>query len=806
MDLGTFYRQATGFDPYPHQRDLAEAGFPEVLRAPTGSGKTEAAALGWLWRRRFHADPGVRRRTPHWLVYALPTRGLVEQTRDRIEEAVRRLGLGEEVHVHTVMGGEGWDDRQWRMAPTTDAVFVGTIDMLLSRALNRGYADGRWNWPISFGLFNNGVLWVLDELQLMEVATITTRQLQAFREGLGTGLPTASMWMSATVDERLLTTVDNPTIESVVDAQELADVPETLRRRFDAPKRVTQFETGQKHEADLAGVALERHRRVPGSLTLVVVNTVGRAQETFKRLRRSSAEGVELTLVHRRFRPPERARATAQFMAPLTSTAGRIVVATQVLEAGVNLDASVLITEAAPWSSIVQRAGRCNRAGELTDAELWWVRPPSPAPYQDEGVAAAIAALEGLEGSIVTPRHMITAGPPPAPKVLPVLRRRDLIELFDTAPDLSGNDVDVSRFVRDGDERDVFVAWRDVAADGAVDDDAVGAAPGRDELCPAPIADVRSLLKARRGWRLDHLAAGDRRNGGEGRRWVRCRPDDLRPGLVVVLAAGQGGYDDVLGWSPTTRSAVPLVTTPHEDRGLDAQDRAVADESASEIGRWIALERHLHDVQLEVGAMMAMLAPDLPEPILNAAERAGALHDIGKAHPVWQEAAAKLAPGREPPVPGPWAKTGSGGRLRFASPHFRHELASLVALLDQDGAVLAGEAEPDLVRYLVAAHHGRVRLGVRRAPDEPGERILGLEEGSVIPAVTTPVGELPAQRVSFARLGVGDDPVRSWAARALDLRDRPDIGPFRLALLEALVRLADWRASHSEADRAEADR
>ncbi len=29
----------------------------------------------------------------------------------------------------------------------------------------------------------------------------------------------------------------------------------------------------------------------------------------------------------------------------------------------------------------------------------------------------------------------------------------------------------------------------------------------------------------------------------------------------------------------------------------------------------------------------------------------------------------------------------------------------------------------------------------------------------------------------------------------LALRDGPDLGPFRLAYLEALVRIADWRAS-----------
>jgi len=35
----------------------------------------------------------------------------------------------------------------------------------------------------------------------------------------------------------------------------------------------------------------------------------------------------------------------------------------------------------------------------------------------------------------------------------------------------------------------------------------------------------------------------------------------------------------------------------------------------------------------------------------------------------------------------------------------------------------------------------------------------------------------------------------SWLARTLSLRDSPEIGPFRLAFLEALLRVADWQAS-----------
>jgi CRISPR-associated endonuclease/helicase Cas3 len=48
-----------------------------------------------------------------------------------------------------------------------------------------------------------------------------------------------------------------------------------------------------------------------------------------------------------------------------------------------------------------------------------------------------------------------------APPFAHVIRRRDVVDLFDTTLDLGGMDLDVSRFIREGDERDVHVFWRD---------------------------------------------------------------------------------------------------------------------------------------------------------------------------------------------------------------------------------------------------------------------------------------------------------------------------------------------------------
>ncbi|MDB5345975.1 MAG: cas3 [Schlesneria sp.] len=174
MTFVKFFSRATvspaepeGRSPYPYQRVFAECDFvPELLNVPTGVGKTATAILGWLYRRH-EAASQVKDSTPRRLVYCLPMRTLVEQTFDCAKDWLGKLGLADKVGVHVLMGGA--DGSDWDEYPERDAILIGTQDMLLSRALNRGYGMSRYRWPMHFGLLNNDCLWVMDETQLMGV-------------------------------------------------------------------------------------------------------------------------------------------------------------------------------------------------------------------------------------------------------------------------------------------------------------------------------------------------------------------------------------------------------------------------------------------------------------------------------------------------------------------------------------------------------------------------------------------------------------------------------------------------------------
>jgi len=131
-----FFKKATGLPPFPLQEKLATCRqLPQVLHVPTGMGKTAAVLLGWLYRRCC-AKEFVRKQTPRRLVYCLPTRTLVEQTHNATALWLEKLNLNDQVGLHLLMGGEEASD--WDEYPQRDAILIGTQDMLLSRALNRG--------------------------------------------------------------------------------------------------------------------------------------------------------------------------------------------------------------------------------------------------------------------------------------------------------------------------------------------------------------------------------------------------------------------------------------------------------------------------------------------------------------------------------------------------------------------------------------------------------------------------------------------------------------------------------------------
>jgi CRISPR-associated endonuclease/helicase Cas3 len=793
--------------PYDYQHRLAELPCESrLITVPTGLGKTAAVVLAWLFNR-------VAKNKPNWprrLVYCLPMRTLVEQTAGEAQKWIDSLFAAKQIttkpRVIILMGGEELteEERNWDLHPEDNTILIGTQDMLLSRALNRGYGMSRYRWPMHFGLLNNDCLWVLDETQLMGVGVETSAQLDGFRASSPktAGLPydqCQTWWMSATLEQTRLDTVDHrlpsngwPTLKLEAPDEGASNVAKRLNSiKTLKPSPVVLSKGMKTYGRDIAKFVLDQHKA--GTLTLVIVNQVQRAQEVFEALQKAKpAPATKTALIHSRFRAADRQRQQAL----LTETGDRIIVATQAIEAGVDVSSRVLITELAPWSSLVQRFGRCNRAGEFSEgADVFWIeltfdKDSDTAPYTVDELKSARSALQvlphvgpqALKGMQILERAVVR----------PVIRKKDLLDLFDTTPDLAGQDLDISRYIRDGDDSDVQVCWRDVPEDGPPK---TQPNPIRPELCrvsrfrfAAFLDKLNKPKETRKAWVWNALTD----------KWEAART--ARPGAVYIMDRRAGGYDADLGWTGEIADLkkeaqwVPAV----ESAGVPAEPYWSNFTSTNSLP--VSLRDHTSHVVAKTKSLATAL--DLPKSLASNLTTSAVWHDVGKAIKDFQD----MLCGGDSSGQELLAKSGGkSGSMPEHRRYFRHELASALAWLKHQQA---DTIECSLIAFLIAAHHGKVRISLRSLPDEmppksqPSARIArGVIDGDVLPALTLDGLALAETTLDLGVMEMGDrDGQQSWLSRMITLRDH--IGTFQLAYLETLLRAADMGASANEANSA----
>ncbi|HUN38219.1 MAG TPA: HD domain-containing protein [Trebonia sp.] len=418
---------------------------------------------------------------------------------------------------------------------------------------------------------------------------------------------------------------------------------------------------------------------------------------------------------------------------------------------------------------------------------------------QPEEPLAVYPRLRGVERALLPRPGRMAPATPPGP--VTILEHSQLADLFDTSPGAVAAGPDITPYVADAPDLDVWVAWATWTPGPAGEPDPEVRLPAGEFRCPVPRGAVGELAHDRTVWHWGPEAAWERVTSAT----------DVRPAQLLLVSALDGGYDPASGFDPSSRVPVPgcpELLTPAQQAELAA---AGPPESPPAPRPWQTLSEHSEQVRDQAAALLAVLTPAVPAAAAASAVVGGYLHDVGKAHPTWQDALCALAPGRDKEMVKagrPWAKSGGGaeGRLEFAGgASFRHELASLLLIDSPLRALLAAAPDEDLCRYLVLAHHGRLRMrvaepsgqppadgGTAAGPADDGRAIFGLRHGAT--ADIPPVLGRPASTltVSLGPFGAGDT-TSSWYQTATELLQR--YGPFRLAYLETIVRVADWRAS-----------
>ena len=721
MSYEDFFKKLTGYQPYPWQRQFAQWDGNQiaVVNLPTGTGKEFGVTMPWLYsHQQGHS-------VPNRLIYCLPTRSLVDQVYSNIQTLVEKSGLS--IDVYCLKGGkieQGYEDQL-----TQPSILIGTQDQLLSRALNRGYTVSWAQRPKHAAAVNNDCRWVLDETQLMGVGYTTAVKLHQLRQQLGVFGKAELVLMSATQNL-------GPLKASSYCLYQLNSEDHNhpfLGGKLKKPKPITRAEVSSFEE--IAQLALENHHSE--QLTLVVLNTVKRARAVGECLKQLT-DSVPILTIHSRFLGFDRNRLQTQ----LHGFQG-IVVATQVVEAGVDLDASALITELCPWSSFVQRVGRCGRTNLEQASQVFWLNWQvnwNPLPYEEKDCEESKKKLSSLSDvgllsllKVELPHHKL-----PKRK----LGKEEIEQFFTTHPQLRSTTYSTEKYVRDAHSYTARVFWAD---------ECPKTIPHQTYLCPVLVNDLNKFLQEQQ---IKHHIWGEDQ-------WEQKPKVEI--GDVVCLPYSAGGYSHELGWTgnPNESPTPYSLTIPK----LFDNERATP--------YWVSLKTHAGDAAF----YMEQYAPTLQrlgftEDEINLLIQCARWHDWGKAHQIWQNFAQADT---EIVAKSPECKHFS------VLKGFRHELASALAARQQGASFLA--------QYLIATHHGKVRATLMESDGFCDPRYLrGVELGSELPSV-----ELGDESLETLFLDYPDPP-KKWEDQVFD-ELLEDWGVFKLLYLETLIRNADVAAS-----------
>lgn len=301
-------------------------------------------------------------------------------------------------------------------------------------------------------------------------------------------------------------------------------------------------------------------------------------------------------------------------------------------------------------------------------------------------------------------------------------------------------------------------------------------------------------------------------------------PQELAEGLLreaVLKARAREDADPVLRlWADHAERMLGLLTEgratarPPGDRALAselgllvrARGRAGADEAGDEgeSGTSFApvpvpLSRHSRDVAERARAFAELLG--LSPELVRAVEVAGLLHDVGKAERRFQVMLHRGDPDRLEASGVVLAKSGMDPADRAAfrrarelagiPPGWRHEAVSL-AVADRVLGALPG-VDAELVRHLVAAHHGSARPLFPPVGGPSRVALAGLG-GALADGADLLADGAGLVGSAFAEGEVEVDHVDWRGPRRLATLCRR-YGWWGLALLEAIVRLADMAVS-----------
>ena len=635
-DFSGFFKELWGHPPFAWQQALAdrvleraENPWPESIALPTASGKTACLDIA-VFALAVEASRLERNQivtAPRRIFFVVDRRVIVDEAYERARRLAEKLERAEDgvlktvadnlrqiaiggitqsddvrpLSVHVLRGGI-YRSESWAGNPLQPTVVASTVDQIGSRLLFRAYGRGYVTWPIYAGLVANDSLILLDEAHCARPFLQTLQAVRRYRSWAQAPLelPFHPVVLSATPPSG----IGNVFVDR---SGESRDASHPLGRRQLAHKpailKSVEGAKGKKAISALARALVEavsdlvnEERRA----VVVFVNRVATARETHQLLAVQYGGGA--VLLTGRMRPVDKDAVVQQRLHLLRSGLASmrsldepmIVVATQTLEVGADLDFDGLVTECASLDALRQRFGRLNRTGRtvearavilvrgdqadpenkqadpvygeaLTNTWMWLCRYKDVNGEVDFGIAHLDEKLAQSESL-----SMLNAPTGDAPVMLP-----SHVDCWaQTAPEPQPSP-DVSVFLHGPRENltDLQVCWR---ADLDLMEDSREHAiesltlcpPSSNEMLPVPISVFRRWLAGEtfedlsgdvEGIGTDPGEEVATRNGGEVVRWKGAETEAgditadsavFRPGDVIVIPANHPFPAHLLGDLP----------------------------------------------------------------------------------------------------------------------------------------------------------------------------------------------------------------------------------------------------------------
>lgn len=622
-----WYRAINGRSPFPWQARLADQvvssrGWPGLVGIPTGLGKTACVDIAiWALAHQAHRPPD-QRTAPTRLWWVVNRRLLVDDTYRHAAEIAERLAASTGGPVRAVatrlryIGGQAgtvplevvqlrgarrrsdelpgaWVRGLRPSTPAQPAVICSTIPMFGSRILFRGYGSSRSMRPIDAALAYMDSLVIIDEAHLAV-------HLQRLLEDLAEVAPPKTAILPGV---RQSPTVVALTATGDADVQRF-DLAEddrnhaTIRQRLKADKPVhllTMPDKSTKSQVvtKIATAVEELLTDASPGVSLVFVNSPITARHIHQRLTKR-LRNAHVMIATGQIRGYDAKRITEDILREAGSTRNGpprrshlIIVATQTLEVGADIDADYLVTEACGVRALTQRLGRLNRLGKRPHAKAVYIHSPPDKrgswPVYGQEPAAVLERLHGHmtpDGLVALPPGEISkilGDPQDRPEPAPVVARGLLWEWVKTTIPPPGEAPTNPYFAGfDDTHRHLNIAWR-AYLPGESGPEKLWPRLRRDETVEVPVSDAIKALNALDASREDaHWVILDPRH-----RATPAAAGDLRPGDTVIVRSDVGWLDDDGHWDPKSTGVV--LDTSISDAGLpiapDVLERVYAPET-----------------------------------------------------------------------------------------------------------------------------------------------------------------------------------------------------------------------------------